>query len=126
MNKTITIDGRSVTFKATAATPRKYRQSTGRDLLVDMQMLMIKYQQMLAERKDPNLPEKERHELSSEELTIFEEAAFTMAKQADPENTPDSADDWLDTFEMFSIWMILPEILELWRLNQASTSNPKK
>ena len=32
-------------------------------------------------------------------------------------NTPSSIDEWLDQFEMFSIYEILPEILELWGSN---------
>ena len=37
-----------------------------------------------------------------------------------------TADDWLDTFDMFSIYEILPQIFELWALNTKQTSTPKK
>ena len=30
---------------------------------------------------------------------------------------PGTIDDWLDEFEMFSIYQVLPEILELWGAN---------
>lgn len=111
MEKTITIDGREVKFKATAATIRLYRQRTGRDMLVDMQTL----------QKGTGSVDV----LSAETLTLFEDIAYTMAKQAD-DSIPDSADEWLDSFEMFSIYMILPQIIELWRLNELTTSNSKK
>lgn len=40
-----------------------------------------------------------------------------MALHADPENTPKTIDEWLDQFEMFSIYEILPQILDLWGSN---------
>ena len=112
MEKTIKIDGKDVRFKATAATIRIYRQLTGRDMLVDMQEL----------QKHTN---KTKDGLSVEALTIFEDVAFVMAKQADP-TIPNTADEWLDTFEMFSIYVVLPEIVELWKLNEIGTSTAKK
>lgn len=111
MEKTIKIDGRDVKFKATAATIRMYRQSTGRDLLLDMQKL-----QSVAGSGNG---------LSSEALNLFEDIAYVMARQAD-DTIPDTADEWLDSFEMFSIYSVLPQIIELWRLNEMTTSKPKK
>ena len=41
---------------------------------------------------------------------------YIMAYHAD--NTiPDNIDDWLDQFEMFFIYEVLPEILALWGTN---------
>ena len=110
MEKTIQIDGRDVRFKATAATIRIYRQITGRDMLVDMQELQ-------KHGKDDAM--------SVEALTVFENVAYVMAKQADP-TIPGTPDEWLDTFEMFSIYVVLPEIVELWKLNELGTSTAKK
>lgn len=112
MEKTITIDGREVKFKASAATIRIYRQLTGRDMMLDMNRL-----QSSAGSGDG---------LSSEALNLFEDIAYVMAKQADPDGVPDSADEWLDSFEMFSIYVVLPQIIELWKLNELTTSAPKK
>ena len=39
---------------------------------------------------------------------------------------PDNIDDWLDQFEMFSIYEILPEILELWGSNLVTDVASKK
>ena len=48
-----------------------------------------------------------------------------MAKQADA-NIPETAEEWLDGFEMFNIYNILPELLALWGANTATTATPKK
>ena len=64
-------------------------------------------------------------ELSPETLNLFEDVAYTMAKHAD-ENVPDTVEKWLDQFDVFSIYFILPQIVELWRLNEKTTVTPKK
>ena len=51
-----------------------------------------------------------------EDLEIFENVAYIMAFHADP-TIPKTIDEWLEQFEMFSIYEILPEILELWGTN---------
>ena len=56
---------------------------------------------------------------------MFENVAFVMAKHADP-SQPDNADDWLEQFDTFSIYQVLPQILELWRLDNATTVESKK
>lgn len=112
MEKNITIDGRSVPFKATGATIRIYRRLFGRDLLVDINEL--------------DQARKSGKTLSSESLEIFENIAYCLARQADPENVPATADEWLDGFNMFSIWAILPQIIQLWQLNEQTTVQPKK
>lgn len=112
MEKTIEIDGRDVKFKATGATIRLYRQIYHRDILMDMTRLQ-------KETADDSKP------LSGETLNIFENIAYLMAKQADP-TVPDTADEWLDQFDMFSIYRILPQIIALWGVNTASLSESKK
>ena len=59
------------------------------------------------------------------DLEIFEDVAFIMARQYDA-SIPDSVDEWLEQFEMFSIYKVLPAILELWSLNNKTTAVPKK
>ena len=48
-----------------------------------------------------------------------------MAYHAD-NSIPASIDEWLDEFEMFSIYEILPEILELWGANLETEVKSKK
>ena len=59
-------------------------------------------------------------------LEMFENIAYIMAKHADPENVPDSPDDFLERFNTFSIYEILPQLIELWGLNTATQVESKK
>jgi hypothetical protein len=60
-----------------------------------------------------------------EDLEIFENVAYIMAFHADP-TIPKTIDEWLEQFEMFSIYEILPEILELWGTNLITDVQSKK
>lgn len=59
------------------------------------------------------------------DIEIFENVAYIMAYHAD-KTIPQSIDEWLDQFEMFSIYEILPEILELWGANLETEVQSKK
>lgn len=59
------------------------------------------------------------------DLEIFEDTAYIMARQYDP-SVPDTPEEWLENFTTFSIYEILPEILELWAINNKTTATPKK
>lgn len=121
MDKVIRIDDKDVEFRATARTPRLYRVIIGRDMIVDMNKLAKKYKNVNeAKQKNENL------QFSSEELQIFEDAAYVMARHANPDIEQRTADDWLDSFNMFSIYEVLPQLLILWGENQRTTSTPKK
>lgn len=121
MDRIVNIDDKAVKFRATARTPRLYRVIIGRDLIVDMNRLAKKY-------KDVNEAQKKGEDLSftAEDLQIFEDVAYAMARHATPDMAERTADDWLDSFNMFSIYEILPEILILWGENNRTTSTPKK
>ena len=125
MNKIVEIDGREVGFKASALIPRIYRHRIGRDMVSDMNKLRKAYKKVMDLPEDATQEEKEDARLSVIDLEIFENAAWVMAKHYDPgvEETPE---EWLDTFETFSIYQILPHILELWAINNKTTSIPKK
>ena len=41
-------------------------------------------------------------------------------------NIPPTIEDWLDQFDMFSIYEILPEILKLWGENMVAEVEAKK
>lgn len=125
MDRTVNIDGKDVKFRATARTPRLYRVLIGRDMIQDMNRLSKAYNKASQLSKDATDEEKQEAQLSAIDLEIFENAAYVMARHANPELQM-TADEWLDTFEIFSIWQILPEILKLWALNNKTTSIPKK
>ena len=63
--------------------------------------------------------------LDIDDLEIFENVAYIMAWHADP-SIPGTIDEWLEDFEMFSIYEILPEILELWGDNLITQVDVKK
>lgn len=111
--KPIIID---VPLKATANIPRMYRIWFRRDIIQDMQEL----------KKAADKAEKNGEEYSIENLSIFENVAYCMARLANLDNTPHSIDEWLDQFSTFSIYEVLPQILELWELNLETNSESKK
>ena len=115
MIKTIEIDGKQVPFKASAAIPRIYRVKYGRDIFKDLMALEKALNENTAD--DSNL------DLFS--LETFENIAYLMAKHADP-SLPDTAEEWLDEFSVFSIYNVLPAIIELWGVNVETQSVAKK
>ena len=125
MDKVLNISGREVGFRATALTPRIYRHKIGRDIIQDLNQLRKSYAKAVEGQNAKTEEEQRDAQLSVLDLEIFENAAYVMAKQYDPD-VPASLDDWLDGFETFSIYEILPEILQLWSLNERTTAKPKK
>ncbi len=113
--KEIEIDSKKVKFRASATVPRLYRRFFGRDIFKDMQSLS----------KKADEAEKDGKQFEIDDLEMFENVAFVMAKHADP-SQPDNPDDWLEQFDTFSIYQVLPQILELWRLDNATTVESKK
>ena len=116
MTKKINIDGKDVMFKASAAIPRIYRLKFHRDIYKDLRDL----------EKAVDSSSEEQSSLDLFSLEMFENIAFIMAKHADPAAVPDSPEDWLDEFNTFSIYQVLPEIIELWGLNVQSEVESKK
>lgn len=125
MEKVIIVDGKEVKMKASALVPRIYRFRFGRDIIQDLNQLRRSFEK--AQKAAESLEEEERKnaQLSVMDLTIFENVAFVMARHADP-SLPDTVDEWLEGFEMFSIYEVLPEILDLWQMGCQTTSVPKK
>lgn len=125
MEAIIKVDGKEVKMRASALIPRLYRFKFGRDIIKDMVGLKKAY------KKAEDLPEDATEEqikdaqLSVMDLTIFENVAYIMAKHADP-TIPDNPDEWLDEFEMFSVYEIMPQLLTLWNISQKTTAVPKK
>lgn len=115
ITRQIEIDGRPVTFKASAALPRIYRLKFGRDIFEDIAKLKT-----VTEGASP-----EASALSPETLNLFEDVAYTMARHAD-DTIPETVEEWLEGFGVFSIYFIMPQIVELWRLNEKTTATPKK
>ena len=115
IQKTVKVGDKEVTFRSSATIPRLYRMKFRRDIFKDLSKLEQSY-------KDKDDGSKE---LEIEDLEIFENVAYIMAFHADP-TIPGTIDEWLDQFEMFSIYEVLPEILELWGSNLFTDVSAKK
>ena len=127
--KTIEICGQPVRFCASAATPRLYRLKFKRDIFADMQKLTKDFQAKKAAQKAKGQAEDTEQnagtDLAVESLEIFENVAYIMAFQAD-RTIPDTIDAWLDQIEMFSIYEVLGELVQLWGDNLFTSASAKK
>ena len=127
--KTIEICGQPVRFCASAATPRLYRLKFKRDIFADMQKLTKDFQAkkaaQMAKAQAEDMEQIAGTDLAVESLEIFENVAYIMAFQAD-RTIPDTIDQWLDQFEMFSIYEVLGELVQLWGDNLFTSANAKK
>lgn len=126
MQKLIEIEqGRSLNFKASAFSPIMYnRLFPGRDFLKDMDALKTAHE-------DKN----DTFEMSDYEH--FSRIAYLFAYQGlapSPTQTQEQKEflekypstwDWIDSFDTFSIYMILPEIMDLWYKNEKQISQSK-
>ncbi len=111
----VEIDGKQVPFKASAAIPRIYRIKFNRDIYKDLRSL----------EKAVGEGDEQNSNLDLFSLEMFENIAYVMAKHADP-NIPDTPEEWLDDFNTFSIYQVLPSIIELWGLNVKTEVESKK
>lgn len=111
MERTIQIGTIEVPMKATANTPRLYRDTFGKDLIVEMQKLF-------------------NHITPTGDLQgdfdfgVIERLAYIMARQSDRELG--TMDDWLDQFGMDDVYGAMSEIVKLWADSKNTTSTPKK
>ena len=115
IEKTVNISGQDVKFRSSATVPRLYRVKFKRDIFKDLSKLEKAYNKKSGKDED----------LQIDDLEIFENVAYIMAYHADP-TIPKTIDEWLDQFEMFSIYQVLPEILELWGANMLTDIEAKK
>ena len=116
VTKKIEIDGKEVEFRASAAVPRLYRLKFGRDIYKDLRML----------EKSVGENDEDDSSLDLFSLEMFENIAFIMAKHASPSTVPSEPDEWLEEFNTFSIYQILPQLIDLWGLNVQTDVEAKK
>lgn len=102
ITKMIEIDGREVAFRASAAIPRIYRLKLQRDI----------YKDLSAVEKAVGKEDEGSSNLDLFSLEIFENIAYVMVKHAD-RSIPDTPEEWLDGFGTFSIYQVLPKLIEL-------------
>ena len=115
LKREIEICGKKIPFRSSATVPILYRAKFKRDIFKDLSKLEKSYK---GKTEDGD-------EFQIDDLEIFENVAYIMAYHAD-NSIPASIDDWLDQFDMFSIYEVLPQILELWGDNLATEVAAKK
>lgn len=135
MRRTLIIDGKECHFKSSAAIPRIYRIKFKRDIFKDLTQInkQVKVQEKLKAEKKKECEEKgipfDESEFESDlpinSLEMFENIAYVMHKHGDP-NQPDDINEWLDQFRVFDIYQILPDIVEMWQVENTQMSTPKK
>ena len=116
--KRVEVSGKEVAFRSSAAIPRLYRMRFGRDIFKDLGQLEKTFTAAQKKKGGGSL-------LDIGDLEVFENIAYIMAKHADS-SVPDEIDEWLEQFEIFSIYDILPEILAMWNVNMKTDVEPKK
>ena len=115
ITRKVEIDEQEVLFKASAAIPRIYRLKFQRDIYRDLRAL----------EQCVGGSEEGESGLDLFSLEMFENIAFVMAKHADG-SIPDTPEEWLDGFNTFSIYQVLPKLIELWGLNVQTDVEAKK
>ena len=115
MIQNIEIDGKQVPFRASAAIPRIYRMKFNRDIYKDLKAL----ESSIGENSE------DASGLDMFSLEMFENIAYVMAKHADP-TIPNTPEEWLDNFNTFSIYQVLPQLIQRWGLNVQTDIESKK
>ena len=115
IKREIEVCGKLVPFRSSATIPRLYRAKFKRDIFKDLARL----------EKSFKANSEDGGSFAIDDLEIFENVAYVMAYHAD-NSIPASIDQWLDQFEMFSIYEIMPQLLELWGDNVVTDVAAKK
>lgn len=103
MEKTLTIEGRQITFKSTAATMLKYKAQFGRDMLRDFSELQKAFKKT---KKGIEIADINKFDIE----TLYN-LIWVFAKTAN-KTIPDVM-DWYDSFESFPLISVLTELTEL-------------
>lgn len=135
MIKKIKVGDKEVILKSSAAIPRIYRIKYKRDIFGDIAAIgkLLKANKDIFKSDLNELDEDKRFEqeceiasnIPPEMLTIFENIAYLMNKHGDP-SQPDDIDEWMDQFETFDIYEIMPQIMQMWFNETKTTSVVKK
>ncbi|MFK4293748.1 hypothetical protein ABH955_005056 [Bacillus sp. RC240] len=110
MEKTITIDGKQVRLKATAATVKRYKAQFRRNLFADLMGLGAINALTSPDGSEQSI-DVSNLDLSNIDFELIYDLTWLYAKTADPSISDPMT--WLDGFEEFPIEEIMPEIMEL-------------
>ena len=128
MQKVIEVEeGRSIHFKASAYSPIMYnRLFPGKDFIRDMESL-----------KNSHDDKEESNTFKMSDYEHFVRIAFLFAYQGLAPSIHQTDEqkaflkqyqnpwEWVDTFDTFSIYEILPQIMDLWYKNDKKISQSK-
>jgi len=95
----VIIDGKKIALNNRAGMYRVYREAFGSDFALDLQ------------RAAGTATPGRKMEMNSDLMAVVEKVFFAMAKTADPENTPDTLDDFLGQFNLYSYLKALPTVM---------------
>ena len=103
MEKTLTIDGKEVKFKSTAATPLRYKAQFGKDYFSEIMKM-----ESLSNVKQGKVSAKDIQKIDFE---VFYNIIWVLAKTAD--KSIKEPLEWLDGFDEFPLMEIIPQIQDL-------------
>lgn len=103
MEKTIEIDNKEIRFKSTAATPLRYKAQFGKDFFSEILKL--------SSLDGLNSKKIDLKKIDSLDFEIFYNIIWVLAKTAD--KTIPEPITWLDSFEEFPLFEIIPELQDL-------------
>ena len=103
MEKTIEIDNKQVNFKSTAATPLRYKAQFHKDYFAEIMKL-----EGLGKVKKGKI---DSEVLQNADFEVFYNIIWVLAKTAD--RTIPEPIEWLDGFEEFPLFEIIPQIQDL-------------
>lgn len=113
MEKIIQISGRDTKFKSSGAYLYKYKAQFGRDAIKDI----LKLKDMYDEES------KALANIDALDLEVFFRLVWVLAKNADPSIGP--PEEWLDEFEEFPLFDIVPEVMDMILSTLSSTVKKK-
>ncbi|MEY6553608.1 hypothetical protein AB8Q00_24605 [Bacillus cereus] len=120
MEKTLVIDGKQVRLKSTAATVKRYKAQFRRDLFADMMALGAIGTFTPQDGSQPSI-DLSNVDLKKIDFEVIYDLVWLYAKTADP-NLPDPI-TWLDGFEEFPIYEIIPEINDMIQSTMGAKKN---
>lgn len=94
--------------------------------LYENEISRLIYKDLRSLEKSVGDNDEESSSLDLFSLEMFENIAYIMAKHAHPDQVPDTPDEWLENFNTFSIYQILPQLIELWGLNVQTEVEARK
>ena len=103
MEKILTIDGKEVKFKSTAATPLRYKAQFGKDYFSEI----MKMESLTNVKKD----KIKAKDIQSIDFDVFYNIIWVLAKTADKNISGPL--EWLDGFNEFPLSEIIPELQDL-------------